>query len=292
MLGNAIKQTTATTGTGSLTLSAVTGYPMFSDAFPLNAMVSYCLLDSAGLFIEAGIGYLSSSSVLVRNTVRATFVSSVYNDANPTAASLSGATTVICAPHAATMESMLPTVDNQSSSVARYLLTASRSVSTTPVSLTALRLYHVPFLLRTAARVVSLSVSVTTLGAGSVIRAGLYACNEKGYMGALLATTGDLDGTTTGVKTGTLSSPVSLPPGWYFTSVVSSATVSVTGYQSAVANVFGGGPLGFSTSAPPVPIDYRYETLGSAVLPASANATTTASSVGAAHIAAVYVGVQ
>ncbi len=293
MLGNAIQQTTATTGAGALTLSAAAGYPMLSDDFALNVPFAYALLDATGLFVESGIGYLSGASTLVRATVSVTFVAGVYNNVNPTAVSLSGVTTVICTPHAATLESMLPTVDSQSASVSRYLMNAGRNMSTTTLALTALRLYHVPFLLRTAARVASLGVNVTTAGAAlTVARAGIFACNEKGYIGVMLATTADLDCASTGVKVGTLASPIALPPGWYFASVVASATCTLTSYSSALANVFGGGPLGFSTASPPIPIDYRHETLGSAVLPSAANTTTTASLVGATHTPVVYVGAQ
>jgi len=293
MLGNGIKQTTATTGTGALTMVTVTDMPALSDVFGLNVPIAYTLLTAAGLFIESGIGYLSGTATLVRAVVLSTFVSGVYNNVNPTAASLSGTTTIICTPQAATLESMLPTVDSQSASVSRYLLTAGRNMSTTTLALTALRLYHVPFLLRTAARVSSLGINVTTAGAAlTVARAGIFSCNEKGYMGAMLATTADLDCASTGFKAGTLTNPIALPPGWYFASVVTSATCTVTAYSSALANLNGGAPLGFSTASPPIPIDYRHETLGSAVLPTTANTTTTASLVGSTHTPVVYVGAQ
>lgn len=293
MLGNAVKQTTSTTGTGSLTTSAVTGYPMLSDVFALNTPISYSLVDSGGLLIETGIGYLSATTTFVRAVVNSTFVSGVYNNVNPTAASLSDVTTIICTPHAVSMESMLSTVDSQSTSVARYILSAARASSTTTQAITALRLYYTPFLLKTAARVSSLTISVTTAGiAGTVARAGIFSCNEKGYMGAMLATTSNLDCASTGQKTGTLESPISLPPGWYFTSLVASATTTITCYTSSVSNVFGGSPLGFSTATVPVPIDSRYEALASAVLPTTASDTTTALNVGVQHVPAIYLGVQ
>ena len=291
MFGNGIKQTTATTGTGSLTLSSVAGMPTLADVFALNVPISYTLLDSSDLLIEVGIGYLSSSTVLVRNRVIATYVGSTYDSATATAANLSGTTTVICTPQAASIESMLPSVDSQSASVSRFLMSAHRNLNATTLAVAALRLHHAPFLLRTAARVVSLSVNVSAAGvAGTVARAGIYVCNEKGYPGALLATSADFDCASTGLKTSTLTNPISLPPGWYFMSFVASAATTVNAYTSTLANVLGGGPFGFVSSTSPV--DYRHETLASAVLPATANTTTTAVAVAGAHAPLVYVGVQ
>lgn len=289
MLGNGIKQTTSTTGTGDLTLSSVAGYPTFSDAFPLGMMISYALLDSAGLFIEAGVGYLSSSSTLVRARVSSTFVSSVYTSQGATAASLSGTTTVICTPQAATLESSLTTVDGQSGSVNRAVTTAHRLTTGTAAGMTTLRLSYVPFLLRTGASVVSLGINVTTAGAaGKIARLGMYTCNELGYPGSLLTSTSDFAIDSTGLKTTTLATPIMLPPGWYYSGSVSDGGPVIT-MHAAGNQALGGSPLGFSGSGP---IDFRYEVLASAVLPAIASTTTTAVANGAQHLPMIFVGVS
>lgn len=291
MLGTGIKQTTATTGTGALTTTAVSGMPMLSDVFALNVPISYTLLDSAGLFIEAGIGYLSASTTFVRAIVSATFVAGVYNNVNPTAASLSGTTTIICTPHAATMESMLPTVDNQSASVNRFLTSAARNHSTAIAGPSTAQAVYVPFLLRTGAAIVSLSINVTTLVAAATGKAGIYACNEKGYPGAkLVETPSTFDMSATGLKTQTLSAPIFLPPGWYYTAYIGDTGSSrVTGYSSNVANIIGGHPMGFNTSLGG--IDYRTEFPGTFNLPATANSTTSAQAIGGGAGPIVYLGV-
>jgi hypothetical protein len=295
MLANAVKHTTTTSGTGALTLAAVANFLPFSQKFALNQPFLYSAYtgtDAAPVFREAGIGALTASNVMARLAVRETSDGTTSNTVTPTATDFAGATVmVICTPLAAFTESMLPAVDTQSASVARYLTSAARNGVTTSVGPTALRVYYVPFLLRVATPVTSLAINVTTLGSGVVARAGIYACNEKGYPGAMLASTGDLDCSSTGVKAGTLAQALVLAPGWYFAAFVISGTASVTAYTSNISNVIGGSPLGFTTASPPVQIDFRMETVASAVLPSAASTTTSASSVGAAHVPLVYFGV-
>lgn len=72
MIGNLIEQTTTTTGTGDLTLSAVTGKRAFNDEFSngssLNNFYYFVSHQSASEW-EIGKGHMSSSTVLVRDTV-------------------------------------------------------------------------------------------------------------------------------------------------------------------------------------------------------------------------------
>jgi hypothetical protein len=289
MLGNGIKQTTSTGGTGNLTLAAVTGYPKVSDAFPIGLPLSYVLLDSGGLFLEAGIGYLVDSVTLVRAKVCTTFVAGVYNATNPTPVTLAGTTTVDVSPHASTLESMLPTVDKVSASVARYIQSAGRNMNQTTVGLSTLRVYYIPFLLKAASPVISLMLSVGTAAvAGSTARLGIYAMTESGYPGQLLATTGALDVATTGQKVGTLATPLSLPPGWYVLAVVSDGSPTVTAATTGGSNMIGGNPFGYTGTL--AIIDMRYESVASAVLPTNANPATTALASNT-HNPVVYVGV-
>lgn len=295
MLGNGIKQTTTTTGTGNLTLAAVTGYPKLADVVPLTFPVSYGLIDSSGLLIEEGIGHLADATTFVRATVTATYGGGVYSGgpvstSTPTAANLAGTTTLIVTPNAATIESMLPTIDKISSGVSRFVASSGRTMTTTTVTPSTLRVYYMPFLLKTAAEVISLMASVNTAGsAGTVARLGIYACTEGGYMGPLLVSTGDLDVSTTGQKVGTLSSPISLPAGWYFVAFVASGAVTVTAFTTGTGAMLGGNPFGFNSSL--APIDMRYETAAAAVLPTAPSQATTALTVNT-HNPAVFLGVQ
>jgi hypothetical protein len=68
-----VKDTTTTTGTGNLTLSgtAPTGFQSFNAAFGLNTRFYYSISSSGGAEWEVGIGYLSASTTMVRDKVRA-----------------------------------------------------------------------------------------------------------------------------------------------------------------------------------------------------------------------------
>src|SRR3972149_1608813 len=98
MFANGIKETTATTGIGALTLSAVTGFVRFSQKHSIGAdfPFPYSILDSIGAPLEGGIGYLSAASTMVRAKVLWTYSASVYLDVAPTALSLTGTNTIIC----------------------------------------------------------------------------------------------------------------------------------------------------------------------------------------------------
>lgn len=70
-----VRETSTTTGTGSLTLAgAVTGFRTFNAAQGTNVFFDYCIeaVDGSGVPTgdwEVGNGYLSGSTTLVRNRV-------------------------------------------------------------------------------------------------------------------------------------------------------------------------------------------------------------------------------
>ncbi len=66
------KETSTSTGTGSFTLNgAVAQFQSFASAFSVGSSVMYAIADQSGTDWEVGEGTLTSSSVLTRNTVRA-----------------------------------------------------------------------------------------------------------------------------------------------------------------------------------------------------------------------------
>lgn len=284
MLGNGIKQSTTTTGTGNLTLSLVSGFRPLSASFAVGQPFAYALLDSTGVLLESGIGELVSASEMVRARISSTAAS---EDA-PSVVSLTGTTTVIATPNAATLETMAPTVDGQSAGVNRMVTTAHRNTAVTSQGMTTLRLSYVPFLLRNGGVVNALNINVGTAGAaGKVARLGLYACNEKGYPGTRLVSTADFAIDSTGMKINSVT-PTFLPPGWYFAASVSDGAPSIFMHTAGNAAI-GGSPFGYSTTST---IDFRYEILADTNLPSAASATTTAVANGAQHLPMVYVGVE
>lgn len=66
-----IKDTTTTTGTGAVTLSgtAPTGFVAFASRFQVGDRFPYCIAGQTSGLWETGIGYLSASTTLVRDTV-------------------------------------------------------------------------------------------------------------------------------------------------------------------------------------------------------------------------------
>lgn len=67
-----VEETTTTTGTGDITLAgATTQNQSFNTAFGTGKRFKYVLVDADGTDWETGIGYLSASTTLVRETVEA-----------------------------------------------------------------------------------------------------------------------------------------------------------------------------------------------------------------------------
>lgn len=291
MFGDGIKQSTATTGTGNLTVTAVAGYPTLANVFAVGSPVSYTLLDSAGLFLEAGIGYLSDATTFVRARISATFVSSTYNSSNPSAVSLTGTTTLIGTPHAATIEAMMPTVDSVNSGVLRMIGPANRTNSTAAKTIASGALYMAPFLLRTGAPITSLIIVVTTAAAASsVAQLGIYPCQPDGTPGTLLASTTNIDVSTTGTKTASLSSTLTLPPGWYFVAYLGTGTPVVSGWTQGPETLVGPNPAGFVAGSPPVPVGFRSALSQSLPLPTNGSAAITATASSASFPPAVWMG--
>lgn len=67
---NLIHQTSATTGTGSLTLSAVNGKQTFHGAFSTTATFEYFISNQSATEWERGWGHMSDATTLVRDTVK------------------------------------------------------------------------------------------------------------------------------------------------------------------------------------------------------------------------------
>jgi hypothetical protein len=91
-----VKATSATTGTGTLTLSPMTGWAAFADAYANGDVVPYAIENGDNK--EVGLGTVGASSTLARTTVLATLVGGVYDDTSPVAITLAGNSTVFSGP--------------------------------------------------------------------------------------------------------------------------------------------------------------------------------------------------
>lgn len=241
---NAAKATTTTTGTGDLTLSSVSGFPTLNQVYGLNRRFPYAILDNSSpqQFIEAGIGYLSGATTLVREKVLSTFVSSTFDDISPAAVSLASATHNIITPPLAEFMAEAAKGVNRNASLALSKMMFSQHFTTNNASSTgytavANRLVMVPFWLNASIECDALAVRIGTGVASTNVRMGIYDCKSDGHPGKLLGETGALASATSGTDvTGTLGATIRLQPGWYFTAFVSDGA-------PAVGRMTGGGEV-------------------------------------------------
>lgn len=97
-----VKETTTTTGTGSVTLAgAAAGFDAFQDVFAVGDPVCYAIVNSTTEW-EVGIGTLSSTTVLARSEV-------ISNSSGTTTAINFGAGTkdVFCSPPASFVQQLV-----------------------------------------------------------------------------------------------------------------------------------------------------------------------------------------
>ena len=67
-----VRETTTTTGTGTITLAgAATSFQSFNAAFGVGPSFEYCVSSPGGAEWEIGVGHLSASTTLVRDSVSA-----------------------------------------------------------------------------------------------------------------------------------------------------------------------------------------------------------------------------
>lgn len=252
MLANWVRQTTVTSGTGDLTIAAVSGYPTFSDEFVVGQPFYYALVkDSDGAPVEVGIGKLSSATVLQRTTVLQTFDGS-FNNAPSGPVNLSGTHRVLCA---GTMQqggvTAFPGITSVASLRAAVLYPHVAGANTKALVANAPMI--VSGRLDASGKGVSaLGVNVSTLGGTGTnkMRIGVYSVNTDGSPGALVAETGDMATNTTGLKSASLvGGKKNIPPGWYYFVLLSDVGVTLSaGSTSVTAQV---SPLGMVNASTP-----------------------------------------
>lgn len=125
------------------------------------------------------------------------------------------------------------------------------ATSYTTVTLTANRLYAVPYIVGRAVARTKIGINVTTGVAGSA-RLGIYAESATGQPGALIVDAGTVDITSIAQVDATISS-LTLAPGRYFLAVVGSAGAAV----SAIANTNFMPRLGMTDFSTPIGCLYR-----------------------------------
>jgi hypothetical protein len=247
MFWNWAEEETTTTGTGTLTLTAVTGKPRIADVVPTSEQVCYAILDSTGLPIEAGIGTAGASNTLARTFVRNTYSGGTFTGANATAVSLAAGTKkVIATAVAGSFWGTVPAVNSAASSRVIFSPHHSISAGDTRAMGTSNVMVYVPFLLTAACDISGLCCNVTTGAAGN-LRMGLYTVGTDGKPSTKIVETGDVDCTTTGVKTGSITRRY-LPSCWYYMAVATKGVnASIrTNTAGGTTNINQQTPLGMS----------------------------------------------
>jgi hypothetical protein len=246
MLGNWIRQTTTTTGTGNLALATVTGYAAFTDYFAAAERFEYAILDDAtGLPIETGLGYLDTGA-LVREVIEATIVSGTVDRTNPSAVSLAAGTKrVICTGTASSLLTSAPLAWTGATykgyGDCHLMPSASTGV------MVADQAYVIPFERAVAADIDAVLIRVMTAGAsGKLAKAAVFAYAANGGPGAVLATSSSELVDSTGIKALTFSRFT--PPARFFVGLVCDGTPTIQTYAGGTLATFS---LGFSGTLTP-----------------------------------------
>lgn len=228
MVGDFIEMTTATGGTGALTLSAVTGSPGYADLFGASGtrFVEYAIDEftdatrSQLAQSEAGIGALTLSTLsLARSKIEATWNGTTYVTASPSAITF-GTTAanirVVCAPLAGLPAFAVPWMQGAVGD-AIGVSSFHHFNATGTMAVVANTEYYVPFLHCGTPDVVQASIVVTTAVGSTNCKAAMYELGTDGQPAVKLfdiASGTPLSTGTTGNKSATIAAY--LPPGWYY----------------------------------------------------------------------------
>lgn len=239
MLANGAKETTTTTGTGTVTLSAVTGFPRFSQVLGVGQFVDYAIQD--GNNWEWGVGKVAASNTLERTLITAKFDSGTYSKNPATRLSLSGSATVFCTLHEATQgEALGGSNDNWSARrVFSGILVKSADYDTS-YAVPANQMVMFPWVwpVGIPRYCNGLSLNVKTTGTATKLRVGLFELGATYADRKIVAETADLSATATGQRSHTISPGIYLPLSRYMIALVADGTVTVSGAQSSLMDPY------------------------------------------------------
>lgn len=231
MLANWVQETTATTGTGTITLGgAVSGFAGFDDQFSDGDLVRYTIED--GTSRESGIGtFTLSGTTLARTTVIETLVSGVIDRSSPTAINLSGSAVVSIS---AISDLFVPKQKNLVDATLPYHhadnFTRLGEVSAKgggAFTASAGRITARPIFFKAETIITTMGTLITGASAGGNFAMAIYGGNSGTLDDDdLLAETGNLSTTTAVLTLATLGTPLTLKAGWYWLLVKVDNTVA------------------------------------------------------------------
>jgi len=239
MLSSWVKQATATTGTGTITLGAVAdGHVSFDTVFNDGDMARYAIEDGNNREIGIGI-YTASGTTLARYYILETLVSGTYDDIAPIAITLTGDAIVTISADAGAFFPNLTVRDGLGGSSRRRDPFAG-STNNSPGTYTADRLYLMPFL-------VPIKMEIDTIGiyrcsiagaASTIARVGIYRVHTDGMPGSVVAEgSTDIAVDVTFWNSGaSLASNVTLKPGMYWIAMISDGEPEILSYATNELN--------------------------------------------------------
>jgi hypothetical protein len=221
MLANRVKETTATTGTGSFTTSgAVAGFQTFNTAFGTDRRFTYWAVNDTDNEWETGIGYLSASTTLVRETV-------LDNHLGTTA--IVNFTTAPSLFHSISEEGLWQYPPREIAAN-NQLISAHIINPDTIFTAVATRAIFYPFIIDHAVEVDGIGLYVQTangLGTDHLLVA-LYETTGKNYPGVLIGEA-SLDPSVTGFQSGSFTAR-KLNPGVYWVGFWTDVTPDIRSY--------------------------------------------------------------
>lgn len=192
MLANNVRQETISTGLGAITLGAVVDNGRaFSSRFAVNERCSYFIDDRAGNF-ETGIGYLSDSTTLVRETF--------LDGSASTFVSFAAGTKQVYVAASAQTQGPIRTGYLNADGAKPYLSGMYDYGSVSNRTLSAGWVYLLPYCLLTDVVISGLGVDVISLAAaaGELTELGLYVTDYSLNTYRQVARTGVIDLSATG----------------------------------------------------------------------------------------------
>lgn len=244
MLANWVSETTATTGTGTISLGGAAS----ADVLPVSAQfssgdyVSYTIKDNNNR--EAGVGIVTSGSpwTLARNIVHEKLEGGVHSIAPSVGLDLSGNAVVSLNIFSQSEGLYLSDWGNPVTGYGHHLVGINLGGSTndyyeqTPNLLRLVtHLCPRPFLLS------KLTMEVTTSASGAQAKIGIWKSVSENSAGDVIAESGLLDCSTTGYKSYSFT-PILMPAGLYCVGCVSNnASFRQRAFNGISGNMIGGG---------------------------------------------------
>lgn len=263
-----VQEETTTTGTGTITLTEVTGRARFSEAYSDGDQLPYVIED--GDNFEVGIGTYTASNQLARSKILATLVSGTYDVSSPTAITLAAGTKTV----SVTDVALMPGEGAVPDSMTQHYYGYHNSALTTDLLSKDRALYR-RFHLRTWDTWAGLVVQVTSAAPASTnARMAIYTCGTDGEPDRRIDQTAEFAVDTTGTKEVAFSGGnLSLVPGDYYVAFVCEDNVTVVTNTKNDDAQQGMGSFGSLDT----PISHMYESVsaGTNALPANAAASLT-----------------